>query len=141
METYQLFTVWKESHLSAEVSHWLDSPQYGIAFSLHWSMQIFFCFCNKALILRRSLTLSNTNTVVSCQSKSYVACILLNMQYHFPNHWSMKIFFNSVIRSRFSNFEQHQYLHLIKNESTSPYIAKMFFLQSSQMKISSYTGV
>ena len=56
-------------------------------------MQIVFYLYVKALILKRSLILSNTNTRI----------------------WSKK--------------------------SMGPYVAKMFFLQSKQMKVSDYTGI
>ena len=53
----------------------------------------------------------------------------------------------------FFDFEQHQYIYLIQKESMDPsifdvrnrnifnFLAKMFFLQSRQMKVSSYIAV
>ena len=57
-------------------------------------MQLFFYLYDKALILKRSLILSNTN-IPKSDTK----------------------------------------------QSMGPYVAKMFFLQSRQMKVSDYTGV
>ena len=42
---------------------------------------------------------------------------------------------------KFSDFEQHKYQNLIQKMSMGPYVAKMFFLQSRQMKVSGYIGV
>ena len=39
------------------------------------------------------------------------------------------------------DFEQHKYENLIQKRSMGPYVAKMFFIQSKQMKLSGYAGV
>ena len=41
----------------------------------------------------------------------------------------------------FFDFEKHKYQNLIQKMSMGPYVAKMFFLQSRQMKVSGYIGV
>ena len=41
----------------------------------------------------------------------------------------------------FFDSEQHIYRSLIQEKSTGPYVAKMFFVQSRQVKVSGYTGV
>ena len=64
-------------------------------------------------------------------------------QYYFPNHWSIKIFFfylYDMIRLWSFDFEQHKYENLIQKRSMGPYVAKMFFIQSKQMKLSGYAG-
>ena len=46
---------------------------------------------------------------------------------------------NAVEPQTFFDSEQLKYQYLI--QKTGPYVAKMFFLQSKQMKVSGYTGV
>ena len=56
-----------------------------------------------------------------------------------------RYFFTSMIipdSQTFFDFKQHKYQNLIQKRSTyGPYVAKMFFLQSRQMKVSGCTGV
>ena len=68
------------------------------------------------------------------------------MQYYFPNRWPIQIFFffydNALILKRSLILTNtNTYRKLIQKRSMGPYVAKMFFLQSRQMKIPGYTGV
>ena len=88
-----LFTVWNVSHLpGAWRLHFAWFFPYALSFSQSWINADIFYLYDKALTLKRSLILSNTNNKI----------------------WSKKL---------------------------GPYVAKIFFVQSAHMKVSSYTVV
>ena len=47
-------------------------PNMQYYFPNHWSMQIIFYLCDKALILKRSLTLSNANTEIWSKKRLWI---------------------------------------------------------------------
>ena len=59
-------------------------PYIQYYFSNHWSIQIFFYFCDKALILQRSVTLSITNTDVGSRIFQFLKYSFVIKMFFFP---------------------------------------------------------
>ena len=68
--------------------------------------------------LRHQLFTVGTNH--TCKKSPWFAWILPNMQYSFPNHWSMQIIFYLPDSETFFDSEQHKHPYLIQKESMVP---------------------